>query len=230
MRSALCAALAISICSPAFAAMEMFSPDATWIRAGFPDVVQETADPTRVNADDFGMATENRILIRDDSIFPTIPMGSTIDSAILTLYLNNGSANTLNVHQVTESWSESTVTWNNFSATPGGAAGVDYLSTPAVSFIPGPHGSDSSNPVSNDIDITSVVQSWSDNGMNEGIILISSGGDGVTYRSDDASAFTPKLTVNYSTAAIPEPSSFALFGLVACGYGLRKRYLKRQAS
>lgn len=230
MRSLFLAVMAFSICSPAFAAMEMFSPDATWIRAGFPNTAQDSADPTRVNADDFGMSTENRILVRDDTIFSTIPMGSTIDSAILTLYLNNGSASTINVHQVTESWSEGSVTWNNFSSTPGGAAGTDYLATPSFSYVPGPHGTDSSNPLSNDIDITSVVQSWSDNGMNEGIILISSGNDGVTYRSDDVSAFTPKLTVTYSTAAIPEPSSFALFGLVAGGLGLRRVYRKRRAA
>ena len=217
MRRLLCILLGVAVCGPLNAAMVMFNPDATWIRAGGPDAIQDVIDPTRVNADNFGQSTENRILLRDDTIFATVPLGATIDSAILTLYKDDGSNNLQNVHQVFSNWSENTVTWNSFNM--GGVAGTDYAAVPGTSFTPG-----SAVDETNDIDVTSIVQAWSNGDANEGIIIISTGLDGVTYRSDDTleAVGAPVLTVDFSTAVIPEPSSWLLFTLVACIFVAKK--------
>lgn len=217
MKTFLCTIMGIAICGSLQAALVTFSPDATWIRAGGPDAVQQTIDPTRVNADNFGAANENRILIREDTLFDFVPLGATIDSAVLTLYKDDGSTNVQNVHQVLTNWSENTVTWNSFNG--GGMPGIDFATIPGTSFTPG-----ATVDETNDILLTSIVQAWSDGAANEGVIIISSGFDGVTYRSDDTleAVGAPILTVNYSTAAIPEPASWALLSLIAFGVVLKK--------
>lgn len=203
------------ICSPVSAVMVTFTPDATYIRGdSFADTAMDSFDPTLINSD---FATPpTRMLIRDDSIFPTVPLGATIDSATLELDKFNGTVGDVDVHQVLTAWAESTVTWNSFNG--GGVAGTDFVSTPAATYSPG-----TSSSGTNVIDVTSIVQAWSNGAANEGFYLVNGSNDGVTYRSDDATVgAVPALTINYSTAVIPEPSAFALLGLVACCFGARK--------
>lgn len=218
MRTLLFVVLGISMCAPAHAVLVEFDLDSTTqIRANAPGGSFDGS--SLLNADNFEMANEIRSLLKNDAIIGAgasqIPAGVTIDSAVLTLYLENGSSEVHNVHQISKSWSAATVNWNNFNN--GGVAGTDYVAAPGGTFTPG--------AVSGllDIDVKSIVQEWSNGSDNQGFLLLASGGDGSSYRSDAHSGIgTPKLTVSYSTAAIPEPSSFALFGLVACGFGLKR--------
>ena len=127
------------------------------------------------------------------------------------------------VRLLVPAWDQGTVSWAGFNN--GGVAGTDYVAAAGGSFTP------SGGPGYLNVDVTSIVQAWSNGDANQGFLLVASGGDGSSYRRENAAgALTgvPRLSVNYSTAAIPEPSSFVLFGLVASGYGLR-RWKQRKA-
>ena len=219
MRKLLFVCLGLLICSPAHAVMVMFNPDDTTYIKGDNglNIGANFGSSTQLSAD-FNSFT--RILIRDSSIFPTVPLGSTIDSAILELDRTNPSIGNISVHRVITSWDEGVVTWDNFNS--GGTAGTDYAAAAGTVYVPGSTGA--ADPI-DAIDITSIVQEWSNGAANEGVILINDNNDGVLYRSDDDTTVggaVPKLTINYSTAVIPEPSAFLLLGLVACGFGARK--------
>lgn len=215
MRYILCLSTLLLLCNSAHAVFVTFNPDSAFIRhGGFADVVTSTFDPGQLHTDFNSPAT--RILIRDDSIFGIIPLGSTIDSAVLELDKTEGSDGNVSVHQILTAWDEASVTWNSFNG--GGVAGVDYVVPPATVYAPG-----ISDSGVNSIDVTSIVQAWSSGETNQGFYLVNDGMDGVTYRSSDATVgLVPKLAIHYSTASVPEPTSFLLFGLLASVFGLRK--------
>jgi len=74
-----------------------------------------------------------------------LPPGATLDSATFYINVNMESDETINVHRITDTWDEHTVTWNNF----GGA----YAPTVYASFIADAVGWQS-------VDLTSLVQEW----------------------------------------------------------------------
>jgi len=167
-----------------------------------------------------------RTLVRFADIFGSgvgqVPAGSIINSATLTLRTNgnsfDGTADTLSVFRTTSNWDESTVTWNSFNA--GGVAGVDYDAAVLDTFVP-------LNPSTNyDIDITAAAQIWSGNtALNQGIIVIGSGFDRVSFRSDDIASSQPLLTIDYSV--IPEPASGTLAGIGLVLLAVRRRSTRR---
>jgi hypothetical protein len=130
-----------------------------------------------------------------------IPLASTICSATLTLTIPSDTGDDPVVYQVTESWVEAEVTWNNRSAgqawTNAGANGTGSHKTTAEGSLPA--GSSGAQNVT----VTTSVQNWSDGEVNEGWALIASGSGGVTFNtSENATQSTrPKLTVTYS----PQP-------------------------
>ena len=120
----------------------------------------------------------------------SIPAGSTIDSATLTLCAadTQSSPRTYDVHRVTASWVETTLTWNN---QPGVvAAATDSATTPI-------------SPVCMTWTVTADVQAWVDGTANNGWRVADSVEEGSDYlakfhtRENGESAQRPKLDVVY---------------------------------
>src|SRR3989454_4499203 len=130
-----------------------------------------------------------------------IPATSTIVSATLVLFIQNpGDPETL--YQVTEPWTESGATWNNF-ATPGtpGNRGPEFQFTP--------------KPINTllSINITAIAQRWVNGDVNQGILLASTLPDGTLYNSSESNAGQPTLRVEF----VP-PFNFSLSSSPSSGF------------
>jgi hypothetical protein len=111
-----------------------------------------------------------------------VPPGSTIVSATIEFMLTN-AGRTQSAQQVTEDWRESTVTWNSF-ATPGSPT----VKPPAISY---------ESPMGKvTVDVTLVVQRWTDGEPNFGLLITTASTNGADYDTSE-SANPPKLTVTY---------------------------------
>lgn len=155
----------------------------------------------RVNNIDTSSLT--RDLLRFD-LSPTIPAGQLIISATLTLYVRDGETvpNTIGVHQVLTSWTESGVTWNNQPAHQPTAASSQTIGTPP-GFVTW--------------DVTQLVRDWySGASPNNGLKLVSTSEtvgtfDSKTFDSKEkAGGNLPCLSVEYTTPTAtltPTPST-----------------------
>jgi hypothetical protein len=136
-------------------------------------------------------------LIRFDDIVGggagQIPQGSTVQSATLTIYVENGTvAPAGEIDEAAVSWNEATTTWNDF----GGEAGVQADEYGAVVGA-APLATGSVN-----IDVTASVQKWvNDPAQNQGWIFRPNSTDGAQVTSAEGTtvANRPKLTVQYTT-------------------------------
>ncbi len=118
--------------------------------------------------------------------------GSTVDSAIFSIYVTHASGQTVNVRRITAPWDESTVTWASF--------GSSFDPTIIGSFVSDTIGWHS-------VDVTSLVQSWRDGTPNYGLAL-EEGNTPLVYSTYNASEFDtpelrPKLDVTYTVAGGP---------------------------
>ncbi len=122
----------------------------------------------------------------------SIPSGSTVNTATLTLCARRvpGSTRTIDLHRITASWVETTLTWNN---QPSVAASVtDSTTTPG-------------SPACMTWDVAADVQLWIDGTANEGWRAKDSvEGQGTRYitefaaRENGTPADRPILDVNYT--------------------------------
>jgi subtilisin-like proprotein convertase family protein len=126
-----------------------------------------------------------------------IPLGSAITSATLTVEVYD-SGTDIDVYQLTESWIEDQVTWNNrLTGTAWSNAGADgtlsHKTTPDDTFTNGSTGT-------KNIDVTTSVQNWSDGEANQGWVFIDTTSGGVDIRSSEYAtvASRPKLSVTYT--------------------------------
>jgi hypothetical protein len=130
-----------------------------------------------------------------------IPLGSTINSATLTLEVT-GTGNNVDVYQLIESWVESEVTWDlrstGVSWTNAGADGTGSRYATAVGTLV------VSTTGPKDVTVTATVQNWSDGEANEGWLLADTGSDGVDIFSSEYGTVSsrPKLTVNFTPPAM----------------------------
>ncbi len=135
----------------------------------------------------------------------SIPLGSRILSATLTLEVNNPGDDVL-LYQLIESWDEATVTWNEASTgvswTNAGAYGTGSHKATAVGTLSAPESS-------NSVDVTASVQNWSFGELNEGWLLKDTGGDGVDIRSSEyaTGSVRPKLEVTWVPNTAPTVAS-----------------------
>ncbi len=191
-----------------------------------------TTDAVSIRGDSVNYSTETilyadtgvqRILIRFPNIFGSntgqIPLTATIQSATFSIRVNdNPSAAVHSVHQVLHTWTESTVTWNSFSTTPGGVAGTDYASTAFATFTPSTAGTVYT------IDMTNLVKAWLSGTANYGIIIIDGNSDGSNFFSEEYGtvSYRPSLTVDF-IAPVPEPDTLLLAGLCIIALFWKKR-------
>lgn len=151
----------------------------------------------------------NQSVIRfDDILGPNpgqIPYGVTVDSAIFTLYAYD-SGDTRLPERMLGDWDATTLTWSNAMLggnTQGGIQrdGVEATAD-AASFSGGGSGY-------RNMDVTAIVQAWSDGAPNYGMALLEWSSDGLQSASSDAATIgqRPLLTVTYT---IPEPSGLLL--------------------
>ena len=126
----------------------------------------------------------------------SLPAGATIQSATISLWISgkDDSGDPINVHRVTQDWSESGATWQN--------AASDYDATIRAQFVP-----DESDRFFS-FGIASLVQAWVDGtASNFGIMLIpTSNGVEAKFASSEwsPSSQRPCMDVTY-TQATPDP-------------------------
>ena len=151
-------------------------------------------------------STQDRQLHEID--LSSIPSGSTINSATLSIYVYNVTGGTPNVaaYRILKDWAEMQVTYNNRLTgtawgTPGLLSGTDYNATAVAN----------SGNVSAagwvTFNVTSVVQGWvSGTYANEGLLLrLTSAGHLYTRMADYTTASErPKLVVNYTSGGVPD--------------------------
>jgi len=143
---------------------------------------------------DAGNCIANGTICRSLIAFPNflgpnlgqVPVNSTIVSATLQLNVLNPSlvGGPQLLYQVTEPWTEGNVTWNAF-ATPGmpGSKG------PAMSF-------NASTLGLIRVNITHIVQNWTNGDPNHGVFIWSQSWDGADYNASESSK-PPKLNVTF---------------------------------
>lgn len=150
-------------------------------------------------------------LLEFDGALAGIPTGSTIDSATLTLYVQN-PAEELRIFRMTTPWDGSNATWNHFgSGAPGSGGGItpgtdtfatpDYVGTPSTGL--------------QNFDVTATVAAWLGGAPNEGWgFLMGNKNRGLLVNSRDSIAGDrPTLTIEFTAPPVPEPGTMVLFGL-----------------
>jgi hypothetical protein len=161
-----------------------------------------------------GPNREVQSLLRFEDIFGGGPdqilMGSTINSATVTLTLGGLSPGTLSLHRMLAIWDESS-TWNSL----GGGVTADDVEAVSVADATVVDIDDTSLV----IDVTASLQVWVDNpSANLGWVLLIDSINGITWASSEGTVPAP-LTVDF--IPIPEPGTAALTGLglalIACG-------------
>jgi hypothetical protein len=159
-----------------------------------------------------------------------IPSGSTVNSATLTLHVQNGGDD-FTLHRMIADWSETTATYNNFQLNGNSMAGLqadDLEARIAAIFVDAP----TASGVDLDIDVTSDVQAWVNGTDNFGWGFLPTGDETFNWFTSDASltAGRPLLSVDFTP--IPEASSVLCLGFLvtavfvyAIGCKGRRRHL-----
>jgi probable HAF family extracellular repeat protein len=183
--------------------------DDTYISSGAPDT--NFGANSKLLVDGAGCKISSTAVCKTLIKFPNfigpnsgqVPAGSTVQRATLDLVITNKGW-TQDVYQVTESWAETTATWNSFSpaGTPDTKPLDSVISPRSLGLF--------------SIDITSIVQHWVNGEANQGIILSSTHSDGVDYESSE-SANPPALTVQFTAPAPPPGSPLPEFKIVDLG-------------
>ncbi len=129
-----------------------------------------------------------------------VPLGSTINSATLTLQTNNGG-NGGRFHRMLKVWAEN-ASWN--SLTSGiQTDNIEASSTSDISTGAVPIGTRS-------FDVTSSIAAWSAGAANFGWAIIPLGNDGWAFNSREATASPPSLAITYTTSGGPLPPTASL--------------------
>jgi hypothetical protein len=176
-----------------------------------PNTVQ--GSNTSVSVDLVNGGGQSQGLIRFDNIFGSgpnqIPLGSTILSGTLTVYVTNDSAAGANItlHRMLVDWNEGTATWNSLGG--GLNSGVDYLAA-VDSTLPNPN---SGNNVFNTFSgLQSTLQAWSNGtASNYGWGILNDNNNGLDFRSAEWSttAQRPRLNVTFNVPpALANGSAF----------------------
>ena len=200
----------------------------TTISAANPGTPQPATDAfaIRVSGPNNG-AGEQQGLIRFDDIFGGGPnqigAGATINSATLSLNKLSGFGN-VEAWELTTSFDESS-TWNSLGNGIQRTGGMETTGSAIDSQNFGGGG----DGLFRDYDVTSSLINWAANpALNEGwglLMSFSNAGAAANIRSSQNStaASTPILTVDFTPAAIPEPSSLGVLATLIGGCVVTRR-------
>ena len=169
--------------------------DAT-IRQAAPTSNFGNATTCRADGDEGGGA-DLACLLRWDTTH--IPIGSTVQSASITLRAISPTAQVYSLYAVLRSWSESSATWQRAATGNNWQTAGANGSTDRASVIGTVTGSGTVTVSLNAAGVA-LVQSWLDNSNNRGIIIANAThSDGVDFASSEYGtiAYRPTLTVTY---------------------------------
>jgi hypothetical protein len=199
---------------------------------GTQDTEIQEGDPTNsfgsnglVRVDSLHLGGDVQGLLRFDNLFGVlpdqIPLGSTINSAVLTLDVvdsSNFPIGTISIFQMTTGWSESS-TWTSLGS------GVQ-VGSETVASADDAHTAESIAPTT--WNVQSSLQSWSNGDTNFGWAIFNDNTDGIQFTTSEGATVTarPLLTVDFTP--VPEPGSLVLAGLVGAA-ALCVRRLRRRA-
>ena len=145
-------------------------------------------------------AAERQALLQFD--LSSIPSSATVTSAVATVYTSTTATTTVNVHRITSSWSESTVSWQSFGGAFDSSAATTFSSGTAQSWT------NPNNAVAyaTTFDITSLAQSWVDGTYGNYGVLLEQGqvsGENTLYRTSEwpTSGERPSLSICYGTGS-----------------------------
>ncbi len=120
---------------------------------------------------------------------PAIPANETITSAVLRLRVTTTSTRVVNVHRVTDVWTESTVTWANTNA--------DFNAASEASFTP-------STAATISVDVTALVQGWrAGTFANNGLMLLGATSSTAQFASEENGTVANRPQLVITTALIP---------------------------
>jgi hypothetical protein len=180
-----------------------------------------------------GLTNQHSLLSFDDIIgngIGQIPLGSTVNSATLTLRVQNGGSG--RIHRMVSDWSENTATYNNFQLNGNTMAGLQADNLEASSAFTGISGA---SGVDVDIDVTSDVQAWVNGTSNFGWGFLPPpspfGDDIFAWWSSDASIAVDRPLLSVDFTPIPETSSVLCLGLLVtalCGYSIGCKVRRRR--
>ncbi|MFT3857957.1 MAG: cadherin domain-containing protein [Aquabacterium sp.] len=175
---------------------------------GTQDTYLDKATPTTSRATstslmvDDGTPNDMQTLIRFDNIIGsgTIPLGSTITSASLTVYVtNHDTADTIWIHKMLASWSEA----STYNSMVNGIA-TDDVEAGSATLYSLDAGISGAATFTN---LASTVQAWANGGTNNGWALVTgdSNADAWTIVSSEGatSSQRPKLSVTYTAPTPP---------------------------
>ncbi|MGE0607077.1 MAG: DUF4347 domain-containing protein, partial [Pirellulales bacterium] len=172
----------------------------TEIQAGNPTTSYGNDASIRVDLDDSGGVTQG--LIRFDNLFGNgvgqIPLGSTITSVSLTVYVTEASTagSQVGLHRMLVNWSEAS-TWNSLSTS---GSGVQTNNIEANSTADSILGSPTSTGLQTFTLSTGTLQAWSDGATNYGWALVINNTNGWEFASSEygTAGQRPMLSVTYT--------------------------------
>ncbi|MDD5205823.1 MAG: DNRLRE domain-containing protein [Desulfobacterales bacterium] len=173
------------------------------------------------NARDYDSLIKFTDMFGDDS--SRIPLGSTIASATLHMWIGYEEGRTSYIYQMTGDWTALS-TWYTIGSSGGIIPGVNAEADPELLWT------GTSNEWSKrSLDLTQSVQGWSNGEDQYGWGFTREKYSTVSAMSLDSSAsYRPYLVVDFAPpVAVPEPSIGLLLGCSLAGFvGLRRKFRK----
>jgi hypothetical protein len=172
-----------------------------WLRGSQPNT--NTGSDTRMDADSDSSGSDEWSVIR--WTIADIPAGAVVQSATISIDVNDESVTPYNLYAILKNWVENQVTFNSVRSdqawqTPGAAGATDR--GPVVGVLDTQNTDGIKSIVLNAAGIA-LVQSWIDNPTsNNGIITANDAAtDGLEMRTSEYGTLTsrPKLSISYST-------------------------------
>lgn len=177
----------------------------TTLDASAPGTAQNNAATLTIDGGGDGATNERHALIRFNNIFGEgvgqIPPGALIQSANLTVFVSNITANQTTMHRMLQDWT-SAATWNSFV---GGVQANDTEAATTADVTLGSFGAAVNQARS--ANVTNSLQTWhADPSANFGWAWLPGGNDGLVFDSSEGttSGNRPRLSVTYlSTPNFP---------------------------
>ncbi len=174
----------------------------TYVTSNTPATAYGTADHVYMDLSN-PSAGVDQALLRFDNLFGgganQIPLGSTILSATLTLYVdNNAPGATISFHRMLINWSEAS-TWSSL-ASGISANGTDAVATADAAFT--------NTTATGSVTVTGLqnsLQAWSNGAANEGWAILTDSTDGWAFVTSEYATVNlrPSLDVQYTVNAAP---------------------------